>query len=93
MSHYYNLNTGEYPRHIGDLYLLGYEDGQELPEGWVHVVETEAPVRGENQKVVESQPALIDGVWKQQWRLENMTAEEIENYNKLALKGVVSGSN
>lgn len=74
---YLNTLTMEYPRHIGDLYLIGYKDGEDLPEGWVEVVDTELPSFNENEKVVEIAPALIDNVWTQQWQVVNLTEEDI----------------
>jgi hypothetical protein len=77
MSAYLNLETGEYPRHIGDLYLLGYKDEEELPEGWVQVVPTENPAPGVDQKAIEVAPKLINGIWTQQWEVVDLTTEEI----------------
>lgn len=74
---YLNIVTMEYPRHIGDLYLIGYKDGEDLPEGWVEVVNTELPSFNENEKVVEIAPVLIDNVWTQQWQVVNLTEEDI----------------
>lgn len=67
----------EYPRHIGDLYLIGYKDGEDLPEGWVEVVDTELPSFNDDEKVLEIEPVLIDNVWTQQWQVVNLTEEDI----------------
>lgn len=79
---YLNTETMEYPRHIGDLYIIGYKDGNSLPENWVEVQESPMPSLGENQKVVEISPALIGDVWTQQWQIENLTEAEIEQLGK-----------
>jgi hypothetical protein len=76
MSIYLNTVTGEYPRHDGDLELLGWNPGEPLPENWVNVIETEEPLPGTNE-VVEFQPAvLLDGVWYTDWLVRPMTEEE-----------------
>lgn len=85
---YLNTLTMEYPRHIGDLYLVGYKDGENLPNGWVEVAETERPEFEENQKVKEIMPALIGGVWTQQWEIVDLTEEEIEFINDVKNNGI-----
>lgn len=78
MAIYLNTVTKEYPRFIGDLYLLGYKSGQPLPENWVEVQETLAPTFGENESVRQLEPKLIDGVWKQQWEVFTPPAYMLE---------------
>lgn len=72
--------AGEYPRHYGDIMLdaPGWKLGDELPEGWHKVEETEPPTPGTDQLVIEDAPKEIKGVWTQQWLVRDMTAEEIE---------------
>lgn len=72
--------NNEYPRHYGDIMLdaPGWNLGDELPEGWHKVAETEMPTAGLDQIVIESEPKEIKGVWTQQWIVREMTPEEIE---------------
>lgn len=72
--------NNEYPRYIGDLQIENpnWSVGDELPAGWVEVVETDLPVAGENQVVYQDFPTEVDGVMMQNWQIRDMTAEEIE---------------
>jgi hypothetical protein len=72
--------AGEYPRHYGDIMLdaPGWKLGDDLPDGWVKVEETQPPTPGTDQLVAESAPKEIKGVMTQQWLVRDMTAEEIE---------------
>jgi hypothetical protein len=92
MSIYLNTITNEYPRYIGDLYLIGYEDGQTLPDGWVEVIETIAPDIQDGKINYEETPIEIDGVWTQQWATRDLTQEEIDKSNQLFPKPVVPES-
>jgi hypothetical protein len=56
----------------------GWRLGDDLPEGWVLVAETERPEPGANQVTVEAAPKEIKGVWTQQWLVRDMTTEELE---------------
>jgi hypothetical protein len=78
MTAYLNTETNEYPRHIGDLYLLGHKDGEEIPAPWVTVTPTDRPEVPEYHYPKETFPVLIDGTWLQQWEIIEMTPEEIE---------------
>lgn len=78
MDIYYNTATGEYPRHIGDLQLLGWSKGTPLPENWVRIRPTEPPTVGNNEVAYEAPLQQVDGEWIRQWAVREMTAEEIE---------------
>jgi hypothetical protein len=71
---------GEYPRYYGDIMLAvpGWEKGDELPEGWHLVQETEIPPLGENEVLEQLDPVEVDGVFYQQWATRPMTEEEID---------------
>lgn len=71
---------GQYPKHIGDVQLLkpGFQDGDELPEGWQAVAEIAQPKTNENQVALESGPIEIDGVLSQNWVIRDLTNSEIE---------------
>jgi hypothetical protein len=90
MSIYLNTVTGEYPRHDGDLELLGWQLGEPLPENWVSVLETEELVPGTNEVVESQPPVFIDGQWHMSWEIRTMTPEEIirvEEFNNQSIGG------
>ena len=75
---------GEYPRYYGDIQIEnpGWEPGNDLPKGWVQVVETDAPdFDADTERAVAAEPALVDGVMTQQWAIRALTAEELERIN------------
>ena len=82
MPYYYNTKTKEYPRHDGDLELLGWKVGEPLPNDWVQVLETESPSVLETELAYEILPKLIDGVWTRQWATKTLTREEQERLNQ-----------
>lgn len=71
---------GEYPRYYGDIQLEhpNWKLGDELPKGWVQVAEVEQPETKENEIAYVANPEIVDGVMTQQWKIREMTAEEIE---------------
>jgi hypothetical protein len=79
MSIFLNVNTSEYPRFVGDLELLGWQNGEPLPEGWVEVIQDPIPEIENTQTYIENLPQLIDGVWKITWTVRDLTEEEV-NY-------------
>ena len=84
MSIYINTETGEYPRHIGDIYLdVPTFDGDvsNLPENWAPVVETEPPAVQEGERYFEVTPTLTNGIYTQTWDVRALTAQEIEHRN------------
>ena len=80
MTIYIKLATGEYPRHQGDV-RLEYPDMGEpfvLPETYAQVQSTEPPEYDfATQRVEETPPVLVNGVWVMQWRIRDATPEEI----------------
>jgi len=78
MNIYLNTKTKEYPRHPGDLELLGWLQGNPLPSNWVEVVGTDAPSFEDGETVYEVEPLEIDGVWTRQWAVRALTQEEVE---------------
>jgi len=74
---------GEFPRHIGDIWIdyPNFKDGDELPEGWVKVEEVPLPNKTDDQIVEQGYPVEVDGVMTQNWQVRDMTAEEIERRN------------
>lgn len=77
MAIYLNTITNEYPRHDGDLELLGWIPNNELPEGWVEVYQDDKPIPGIDQIAEIQPPILIDGVWKTTWSIRDMTNDEL----------------
>jgi hypothetical protein len=76
MSIYFNTITNEYPRYIGDLELLGWSVGNDLPEGWVEVEYTEPPYAEENMKVIPF-PEFKNNKWTLSWSIVPITEEDI----------------
>ena len=72
-------SSGEYPRHIGDLQLehSSWQPGDDIPEDWKQVFETEPPTDiGTEEVFYEAHPVEIDGVWYQNWQVRQITEEE-----------------
>lgn len=53
-----------------------YETNPKAP--YVYVAPVEAPKAQWNQKVVESDPVKINGQWRQNWQMVDMTESEME---------------
>lgn len=72
--------SGEYPRHYGDIEVAnpGWQLGDELPSGWVEVTQAPLPTAQPDQIIYEDFPTEVDGVMTQNWKVRDMTAEEIE---------------
>jgi len=76
MTAYFNTVTKEYPRHEGDLELLGWVKGTSLPENWVQVTYIEPDI--EMYTVAEETlPVLVDGQWVTNWVTKTLSDEEI----------------
>lgn len=80
---YLNTATSEYPRHIGDLMLLGWSEGEPLPEGWVEVFETPAPVAEAGWVVYENTPKKTKDGYVQDWATRELTPAEVFNRRKM----------
>lgn len=78
MAIYYNTETNEYPRHDGDLELLGWSTGAPLPAGWAIVHPTAPPAVSGDEIAYEVLPQLVDSQWLQSWDTREMTLKEIE---------------
>lgn len=86
MSIYYNTVTQEYPRHIGDLQLMGWQVGEPLPENWVEVTFVEQPDVEDGKVAVETLPIENDGTWYVSWTTRDITQEEIDFNNSVIEK-------
>lgn len=73
----------EYPRYIGDLLLINpdWEEGDDLPDGWKQVNESEVPEFGEGQTIEEGFPVEIDGEFYRNLKVRDLTDEEIAIIN------------
>lgn len=76
MTLFFNKETKEYPRYTGDLELLGWKEGQALPDNWVEVI-GDIPDPQKDRYYVEKTPLEIDGIWKRQFDVVFLTEEEI----------------
>lgn len=86
---YFNTITKEYPRHMGDLQLLGWQENTELPEGWVEVTETQTPLITPGQTYDMIEPKLVDNIWITQFIVRDRTEEEIQKQKDLTAKIIV----
>lgn len=82
-----NKITKEYPRFIGDLQLL-YPDAtlDNVPDDWALVEESPMPEYQSGKGIFEAEPQQINSVWKQQWLVRDLTAEEIAKIEAHNLK-------
>lgn len=86
---FYNTSTKEYPRYQGDLELLGWKEGEPLPENWVEVEVVEMPEHLPMEVAYEDEPIQIDGIWKQNWKVRDLTQDEIlENAREIVRQKV-----
>ena len=83
---YFNTITKEYPRHVGDLQLLGWQENTELPEGWVEVTETQTPLITPEQTYDMIEPKLVNNIWTAQFIVRDRTEEEIQKQKDLTAK-------
>lgn len=71
MTAYINLDTGEYPRHPGDMAL-------EPNCNYASVNWVDAPDYNENTQVAyEGPPECVNGEWYMVWIVRDLTPEEI----------------
>lgn len=77
-------NKNNYPRFIGDILLANpkWQEGENLPQGWSLVEETDTPIPSDSQKVVENFPTLIENVYFRDFEIVELTKEEIESRNQ-----------
>ena len=78
MANYLNTETGEYPRHSGDIQLL-YPDwrvGDALPEPWVEVEETIFPELSDEEVADEIAPTKVGAKWVRTWSIRPITEYE-----------------
>ncbi len=85
-----NKITKEYPRFIGDLQLL-YPDAtlDNVPDDWALVEESPMPEYQSGEGIFETEPQQINGVWKQQWLVRDLTTEEITKTRTVISKPIM----
>jgi hypothetical protein len=82
-----NKITKEYPRFIGDLQLLNPDATLDnVPDDWALVEETPMPESQSGKGIFESEPKEVNGVWKQQWVIRDLTSEELAKIEAHNLK-------
>jgi hypothetical protein len=76
---FYNVETKEYPRYQGDLELLGWKVGEELPTNWVKVLD-ERPLVNEPFEYLEEAtlPEYRDGKYFRKYQVICLTQEQIQ---------------
>lgn len=79
---YINELTGDFPLYEGDIRLQYPNIGEifELPEGFKEVLASLLPELLEDEKAVPLAPIVdINGQYRQEFSIEKLTEEEIEN--------------
>lgn len=88
MTSYIKISTKEYPKHEGDIRLDHPEIGEqfECPPTYALVSEEPEPLFDcKTQTCKELYPELVDGRWIRRYEIINLTAQEIEFNEKVAL--------
>jgi hypothetical protein len=67
-----------YPLHQGDLELTGWQNGDDLPTGWVKVLETPIPEMQENVVLELGTPIKKDNVWYQTWNFIELSEQKLK---------------
>lgn len=77
---YLNKETGDYPLSIADIYAANPRTiAAEYLECYALVERSEPPEHNaDTHKPVEIEPVEIDGVWRQQWSVLPLSAEELQ---------------
>jgi hypothetical protein len=94
MSAYIKLSTLEYPRHEGDIRIeypeiLETQTGPTFPcpSTYALVEPSDPPAFDEaTQFLAENAPVLTNGVWRQQWRVQNFTEMQLNILRETSLK-------
>jgi len=71
--------NNEYPRHIGDIKLEhpDFKEGNKLPDGWAKVEMVAPPKAKDGEIVFEDFPIQTDSGFAQNWKVRNLTEQEI----------------
>jgi hypothetical protein len=70
----------QYPRYVGDIILENrlWSFGDQLPDGWAEVEESEVPEQRPGYTMVEDFPNFVDGKYIRSWSFIKKTDEQIE---------------
>lgn len=70
----------EYPRFQGDIKLANpkWNVGEDLPDGWVEVLETPMPTAGIDEVVEEGAPTSKGDKWYRTWNVRPLNEKEKE---------------
>lgn len=85
---FFNTETKEYPRHIGDLQLIypGIQLGDPVPAPWVVVNNVEPPAYDISTECVYLiEPEIVDGQWVVKWGVRKYTEEELSIIQQSAI--------
>lgn len=77
MTTYINLKTGQYPFHVGDLSLLGF-DKNNLNDEWAEILQDDYPLLNKDEIAELNDPIELEGSWHRSWTIRKMTENEIE---------------
>lgn len=82
---YLNKETGEYPLSIADIYAAHPRTiAAEHLECYALVERSEAPKHNaDTHKPVEIEPVEVDSVWRQQWSVVPLSADELAELQRL----------
>lgn len=86
--------AGDYPRFMGDIQLQDpkWQEGQELPDGWIAVEDSALPEVKENQTLIENYPVEQDGKWVRNFTVRDLTADELAQAELEKVKGKVASN-
>lgn len=90
--YFYNPETGEYPRYLGDIQLIdpNWNDTQPLPEPWVEVLDIPIPTLTANQVYEDGEPIKNkNGTYKRNIIIRDRTAEELRAIKLYEIKNKV----
>lgn len=77
LNFYFNTLTEEFPRYDGDLELLGWRFGEDLPDNWVVVINDGLPSITKLQTYEMELPIVIDNVWHSNFSIRDKTEQEL----------------
>jgi hypothetical protein len=84
---YIKKSTGQFPLHEGDIRLEYPDISEDLtdatfpcPDTYIEVLYVDLPEFDKTKQVIDSvNPVETNGIWKIQWNIRDMTAEELAN--------------
>jgi hypothetical protein len=87
MSFYFNIETKEFPKHVGDLKLISPNWDESTPlEPWVLVKEVPAPNFENDETIFWKEPEYDGKYWNMVWGVKKLNLEELSKMEELAKK-------